>query len=156
MIVTDIKYISDFEKLSKNMEIAIDFLKRIDLQAIKDGKYSIVDDEIYAIVSTYYTRDHDISKFESHKKYIDIHCMISGQEQIFCNDASHLEVESEYDEKNDKIKFKDKPGEFLIHLKPGTAAIFYPYDAHKACCKVKDKIEQVRKLLIKVKIKNSP
>ncbi|AYO31078.1 MAG: hypothetical protein PWR06_113 [Thermoanaerobacteraceae bacterium] len=152
MIVTDIKNLSDFKKLSKNMQIAIDYLEGINPQSMQDGRYNVVDDDIYAIVSTYRTREHNASMFEVHKKYIDIQCMISGEEMIFCNESSRLEAQGEYNTAHDKLNFKDQAGEVLIHLKPGMAAIFYPYDAHKACCKVNDKTEQVRKLLVKVKI----
>ncbi|MDN5313530.1 MAG: hypothetical protein PWQ68_2504, partial [Thermoanaerobacteraceae bacterium] len=122
------------------------------LEWIPDGRYNVADDDIYAIVSTYHTREHNKSMFEVHKKYIDIQCMISGEELIFCNESSRLEAHGEYNTANDKLNFNDQTGEVLIHLKPGMAAIFYPNDAHKACCKVNDKTEEVRKLLIKVKI----
>ena len=119
---------------------------------MEDGKYSVTGDDIYIVVSIYLTREHNESKYEAHRNYIDIQCLISGEEIIFCNEASRMEVDDAYNSVKDKLNFKDQTGEVSIHLKPGMTAIFYPNDAHKACCKVDGEPKQVRKLLVKIKL----
>ena len=41
---------------TKNIEIGLDFLKNIDFSTLKDGKYEILGDEVYAIVQSYQTK----------------------------------------------------------------------------------------------------
>lgn len=151
MIIADLNSLAPYKRMSKNMEIAIDYLGKIDLSSLEDGKYPVEGDDIYVVVSTYLTREHSESKYEVHRNYIDIQCLINGEELIFCNEACRMEAEGTYNTETDKLNFKDQIGEVSIHLKPGMAAIFYPNDAHKACCKLDDEPKQVRKLLVKVK-----
>ncbi|MGE4284584.1 MAG: YhcH/YjgK/YiaL family protein [Clostridia bacterium] len=152
MIIADFNSLAPYKAVSKNMQLAIEYLEQIDLQSMEDDKYHVIDDDIFVVVSTYPTRDHNESKYEAHRNYIDIQCLISGEELIFCNQACRMEADGSYNAVNDKLNFKDQEGEVSIHLKPGMAVIFYPNDAHKACCKFDDKPKQVRKLLVKVKL----
>lgn len=151
MIVTGLNNLTLYKTMSPNMEIAIEYLERINMQSMEDGKYSVKGDDIYCMVSTYFTRDHDVSKYEIHRNYIDIQCIISGEELVFCSDASRMEADGAYDAEKDKMNLKDQQGEVSILLKPGMAGVFYPNDAHKPCCKIGDDLKQVRKLVIKVK-----
>ncbi|KGK86450.1 YhcH/YjgK/YiaL family protein [Clostridium sp. HMP27] len=152
MIIAGLNSLAPYKAISKNMSLAIEYLERIDLESLEDGKYSIDGDDVYAVVSTYMTREHNESKYENHRNYIDIQCLICGEELVFCNQSYTMERDGDYNTINDKLNFKDKSGEITIHLKPGLASIFYPNDAHKACCKIGDEPKQVRKLLIKVKL----
>ena len=152
MIIADINSLAPYKTMSKNMQLALEFLKGVDLESLEDGKYPVIDNDIFIVVSTYPTREHSECKYEIHHNYIDIQCLISGEELIFCNEASRLEAYGEYNPATDKLNFKDQLGEVSIHLKPGMAAIFYPNDAHKACCRLGHESKQVRKLLVKVKL----
>lgn len=152
MIIADIHSLAPYKAISKNMQFAIEYLEGIGSQSMEDGKYPVAGDDVYAVVSTYLTRAHSESKYEAHRNYIDIQCLISGEERIFCNEACRMEAEGDYNAVNDKFNFRDQTGAVSIHLKPGMAAIFYPDDAHKACCKLEDEPKQVRKLLVKVKL----
>jgi len=152
MIIADIKSLSPYKAMSTNMKLAVEYLENVDVESLRDGRYPVAGDDVYIVVSTYTTRQHSESKYEVHHNYIDVQCLLSGEELIFCNEACRLEADGEYNASTDKLNFKDRPGEVSIHLKPGMAAVFYPNDAHKACCMLGDEPSQVRKLLIKVKI----
>lgn len=152
MIITGLNSLAHYKHLSKNMKTAIEYLEKINFQTIQDGKYEILDKDIYMIISTYNTKENNESKYEAHRKYIDVQCLIEGEELIFCNEASSMKCEGTYKEENDKINFIDRAGDITIHLKPGMVAIFYPSDAHKACCKIGNEPKQVRKLLLKIRL----
>jgi YhcH/YjgK/YiaL family protein len=152
MIIAGLNSLAPYKAMSKNMQLAIEYLEGIDFDSLEDGKYSVKDNDIYVVVSTYPTRVHNESKYEIHHNYIDIQCLISGEELIFCNEINCMEADGVYNEATDKLNLKDQAGEVSVHLKPGMAAIFYPNDAHKACCMLNGEIRQVRKLLVKVKL----
>ena len=152
MIIADLKSLAPYKAMSRNMQCAIEYLEKVDMGALEDGKFPVSGDDVYIVVNTYPTREHSESKYEIHHNYIDIQCLIAGEELIFCNEASRLEEDGAYNPANDKQNFKEQTGEVSIHMKPGMAAIFYPNDAHKACCKLESEPVQVRKLLIKVKL----
>ncbi len=152
MIIADLKSLTPYKALSRNMELAIDYLGEIDFETMEDGKYPVVGDDIYVVVSTYATREHGESKYEVHRNYIDIQCLISGEELIYCNEFCRMEADGDYNPPNDKQNLKDQTGEVAIHLKPGMAAVFYPNDAHKACCRLRNEPQKVRKLLVKVRL----
>lgn len=50
------------------------------------------------------------------------------------------------------LSLKDQSGEVTIHMRHGMASVFYPNDAHKACCMIDTEPKQARKLLLKVKL----
>jgi biofilm protein TabA len=152
MIIAELNSLGYYKSLSKNMKLAIEYLEEVNFQSLEDGKYSIMDNDVYAVVSTYMTREHNASKYEIHHNYIDIQCLISGEELVFWNEAGKLEEDGVYNEVNDKLNFKDMNGEVAINLKSDLAVIFFPNDGHKACCKIGDESKQVRKLLLKVRV----
>lgn len=152
MIIAEINSLASYKVLSKNMQTAIEYLEKADFKSLEDGKLSISGDDVYAVVSTYMTREHNVSRYEIHHNYIDIQCLISGEELIFCNEASKMENDGDYNPETDKLNLKNKDGDVTIHLKPGMASVFYPNDAHKACCMTDSEPKQTRKLLLKVKL----
>lgn len=152
MLLLDLKDLSLCKKLDERMTRAADYLESIQIETLSDGRYAIAGGDIYMVVSNYLTREHDASQFETHQNYIDIQCLISGEELIFWNRAEDMRFDGDYNPETDKQNYFDQDGSACIRLCPGIAVVFYPGDAHKACCKVGDSLEPVRKLLIKVKI----
>lgn len=153
MIVTNINSLEYYKSIGERMKLAMEYLKNINTAMLDDGKYNIDSDNIFANVSTYETRKCCESKYEAHRRYIDIQCLIEGEELIYYNDTAFMEADGEYNAEKDKINFKDSKAAASIHLIPGLIAIYYPSDAHKACCRIDDSFSsKVRKLVIKVKI----
>jgi YhcH/YjgK/YiaL family protein len=75
-----------------------------------------------AIPIEYQTKDFDLSKFENHRKYIDVHYIIHGSELIGLANIQHVKPNMDYDELHDyqlfdgiiKEKILLQEGEFLI------------------------------------------
>lgn len=151
MIIADFKDLDLYSSLSLNLKKAFEYIKNFDKQNIADGKYAIEGDDIYAVVSSYNTKDEENSKFEIHNKYLDIQCILEGEEFIYVTNKDSLNFIDEYDEITDKHHLDGSLKQVCVRLKPNTALILFANDAHKACCKI-EKSMPVRKLLIKVKI----
>ncbi len=127
---------------------AIDYLKNTNFNNMPDGKIYI-DDEIWANLQTYYTKDDAL--FEAHKKYIDIQFMLAGQEKISVCDYKNCSSVIPYDEEKD-IEFLNSNDWNDIEMYTGDFLILYPEDAHKPSISINNEQHHVRKLVIKVPV----
>jgi len=108
---------------------AFAFLKNQDLNKIEKGKYPIDGDNVFASVTTDSTKNFDKTNWESHRKYIDLQYVISGEEKIGIYPVAKATVTKEYDEKRDAANYS-ADGK-LYSAGPGTFFIFFPSDAHR-------------------------
>ena len=76
----------------KYWDEAFAFLKNNDLTKLAPGKYPIDGDNVYASITEDSTKDYDKSKWESHRKYIDLQYVISGEEKIGVAPVANLKV----------------------------------------------------------------
>lgn len=93
----------------------------------------------------------DSTIIESHVKEVDIQILLSGHEHIKMYDRSAVEVKVPYDEETD-VTFYDIKGapHTEINLEPGYMGIFFPDDIHHPQFAVNNKIEKLKKIVIKV------
>lgn len=120
-------------------------------ESIKDRRYEIKGDDIYALVQSYKTDAPENKKLESHRRYIDIQYIVSGREVIGWLPTGGLKVMTPYSEEKDVVFYHNSEGMSQLVLTPGMFAVFYPHDAHRPGC-FSDKPGQVRKIVVKVKI----
>lgn len=94
MWVGKIEDLKNFDGLSEEVKISVlEFLKTNDLKALENGKHDLVNGN-YVNVFEYDTKEND-GVFETHKRYIDIHFVISGEEKILWSDK-YLEETKPY------------------------------------------------------------
>ena len=80
MIFDNLNNMEQYYKLNENFKIGFEFLLNNDLKSLKDGKYQIKGDEVFANIQSLTTKEKSQKKWEAHKKYIDIQYVISGKE----------------------------------------------------------------------------
>ena len=122
------EFARQYQTNKKYFDEAFAFLKNHDLTKLAPGKYPIDGDNVYATVTYDPTKDYDKSRWESHKKYIDLQYVISGEEKIGVAPASNLTVTESYSAEND-IAHYDGTGK-IYDAKPGTFFLFFPGTAH--------------------------
>lgn len=144
-LMTNAKYFSKgLEPLSKAMA----FIKKIDC-SVKDGRYEICGDAMYAIVFTYRTKKDKTLPFEAHRKYIDLQCMLKGEERIDVVQGRGFRIKSRYSAGKDALFIYPPKHYFSILLSPGYFTLFYPHDFHRPSQCITAP-EEVRKLVIKI------
>ena len=99
-------------------------------EEIKDcepGRYEF--DGGFILLQTGVCKSMDTDKFEVHRKYVDVQCLLEGEEWFEWADLRDLDNNDDYDADKDKgvplgygMQFK---------LSPGMAVAFWPNDAHK-------------------------
>ena len=124
------------------------FLKEQDLEILTTGKYIIDEDNAFAMISEYSTKDIDDCRWESHVKYIDLQHIIKGKENMGITSIDKTVVTDPYDENNDIIFYT---GEGAYHIaSPYAFFLFFPQDVHRPCIKIGE-AETVKKLVVKIK-----
>lgn len=151
MIFGDINNTRDMEKIYPDPIIkAINHLKSVDLNDIEAGKYEIQGQDIYYNVVDVETKDKKLGRPEIHKKFIDIHFLIKGEELIgFARDSSNNRVSEELFEKRDILFYENVENEMDLVMKPGNFVILFPNDVHRAAC-VLEKKSLIRKVIVKI------
>lgn len=126
MIYDYLKNLSKYEIITPDI---LNFLKRTDLT---EGRYKL-ENGVYASVSKYRPKDSMQCRFESHRKYIDIQCVLSGEEIIEITPVEGLKEEAPYDAEKDLFFYHDgnKKQSTLLKMLEGTFCVLYPEEAHK-------------------------
>lgn len=118
------------------------------------GHYEI-DDEAYANIDVYETKEYDICFPEAHKRYIDIQMILSGEERLDFANISELSIKDDYDEERDIMFFHNPEKMNTLYLKKGYFALLYPTDAHKPQMKSSENSQTVKKVVVKIAVKKS-
>lgn len=118
------------------------------------GHYEI-DDEAYANIDVYETKEYDICFPEAHKRYIDIQMLLSGEEKLDFANISELSIKDDYDEERDIMFFHNPEKMNTLYLKKGYFALLYPTDAHKPQIKSSENSQTVKKVVVKIAVKKS-
>lgn len=144
-----VAFAMQYHKNEKVWDEAFKFLSRPDLDTLSPGKYPIDGDKVYASISVGPNKEFDKTRFESHRKYIDLQYVIKGKEKIGVASVAKATVTVPYSEPND-IAHYTAEGKYYIAA-PGTFFLFFPVNAHRPNIKV-DGYDTVRKLVIKIKV----
>jgi biofilm protein TabA len=128
---------------------AFAFLKEHDLKALSKGRYEIDGENVYASVTESPSRDFDSTKWESHRKYIDIQYVIEGKELVGVYPVTGATVIRPYDEKKDVANYM-ADGK-IYEMAPGTFFIFFPSQAHRPGI-TPGGYKPVKKIVIKLRV----
>jgi YhcH/YjgK/YiaL family protein len=130
MIVANLKDAEKYYGVHKDFKAAFEFLKSLSVDS-PDGTTVFRDGEVWCGVTTSAAKVDDGGEktFEAHRKFIDIQCVIKGQEVMGYSDISEVgETKLPYDESRDVGLYG---GEYsTLILKDGDFAVFFPEDAH--------------------------
>ncbi|MEO5911974.1 MAG: YhcH/YjgK/YiaL family protein [Pelobium sp.] len=128
---------------------AFEWMKSQDLNALAVGKYPIDGDNAYASITEIIDKPLEDTKWESHKKYIDLQYIISGAEKIGISPTVAGEVINPYTDAKDVMNYKIDDAKFVTAT-PKAFYLFFPADAHRPNIKVNE--EKVKKLVIKIHV----
>ena len=128
-----------------------EFLETYDITTVENGKYDLLDD-CYVNVTEYDTKEEpdDALELEAHENYIDVQLTAVGEEVLYFQSIELGESIIDYDKKKD-IEFFNAEWSNTLTLYPGNFAIIFPNDLHAGGF-ISDKIENVKKLVFKLKI----
>ncbi|MFA5337537.1 MAG: YhcH/YjgK/YiaL family protein [Candidatus Omnitrophota bacterium] len=130
MVIDTLDNSCQYTKLHKYFKPAFEFLKKENLKKYREGRYDIIKNNVYALISKAKGRGIKGASLEAHRKYIDIQVALSGEDLIGHKPLSECRIKkAEYNAKGDCVFFKDKSN-FWFRLKGDSFAIFFPHDVH--------------------------
>lgn len=118
-----------------------------------DGRYAIRGEDLFVIAEGGTTHDPATRRFESHRRYIDIQVSLDGGEVMEWTPVAGLQVDLDFQPDGDIAFYRqpDRPVTRLAVL-PGSAAVFFPSDAHKPVLHLGATPTPFRKLVFKVAV----
>ena len=114
---------------------ALAFLAREDLAELEAGRHEICGDEVFANVQQIVTVPAGEKDYEAHRRYADIHYVISGTELLGVAPVAECAPVGEFSEADDFGLYTPGAREAWATLLPGELVVTPPSDAHKpGCC----------------------
>ena len=152
MVASDLKHVEDQLAVTPCLQKALSFLRWTNVSELVEGKIEIEGERIYALVQCHDTEATDKPKLEFHRRFIDAHYIVSGEEVIGWAPAERLTITEAYDEKKD-VAFGTAPLSEVtpVYVSAGQLAVFYPEDAH-APKLAAGKPSRVKKIVVKVAV----
>lgn len=131
MIIASLKNTARVEHLHPLFKQLFDYMRSHDLSQVTAGRLTLSGDDLYINVADATLRSETEQKLEVHRKYIDVHFPLSGDERIGWRELQTLSCESDapFDETNDFALYA-APASVYFTLHAGELCIVYPEDAH--------------------------
>lgn len=146
MILDTIDNFGKYLSLNSNFAKALEFLQNSNLAELPLGRNEICGDLVYANVVELKAKSKEEAPIEIHRKYIDVHVPLSGDEVIGYTPLNELPY-ADFVEEDDAALY---PASLLardyFNVKIGEFAIFFPQDGHAPA--ITDK--PLKKIIIKV------
>lgn len=137
-------------QLRARIATALAFLKDNDLASFANGSVEIEPGVITANFMSYETVAPAEVAFETHDRFMDIQCMIQGQEIIGVADRANLTEKIAYNAQKDITFYHDPATAYSqILLAAGTLVTLMPDEAHKPKIAVSGP-ETIKKVVIKI------
>ena len=136
------------EKCPKLWQTVAQWLRTTDLNALPLGRNEI-GEGAYANVAEYETRLQ--SKYELHRRYIDVQLLARGEEIVFVAPKEDgIDPLGEFDVEKDCILFASARNACGVRVAPDSYLALYPSDAHMPCMAVDGRPAPVRKIVVKI------
>ena len=146
MILDTIDNLGKYLSLNPNFAKALEFLQNSNIAELPLGRNEVYGDLVYANVVEVKVKSKEEAPIEIHRKYIDVHVPLSGDEVIGYTPLNELPY-ADFVEEDDAALY---PASLLardyLNVKIGEFAIFFPQDGHAPA--ITDK--PLKKIIIKV------
>ena len=129
MILDTLENAAKYTDFKAGLSEGFGFLDQPAVAELQPGRYEISDDLVFAIVEKNQGRKVSEGKLESHRKYIDIQYVISGEETMGWSPLADCVSDGGYDAERDLEFFEGEP-QALVRVPAGSFAVFLPTDAH--------------------------
>lgn len=146
MILDTIENFGEYLSLNPNFAKAMDFLQNNNLTELPLGRNEICGDSVFANVVEVKPRTKEEASIEIHRKYIDVHIPLSGDEVMGYTPLSELPY-AEFVEADDAALYPvSLSARDYFNVKKGDFAIFFPQDGHAPAITEKP----LKKIILKV------
>ena len=137
-----------YRGIHPNLDLALEHITPEFLASLRDNqRVELKGDLVYCTRFTYETIPQEESFFEAHRRYLDIHIMVEGEERVDMNRPEDLKL-TDAQEGNDFYAYQGESWHSTM-LKPGEFLVVFPGVAHPIKVQV-DGPKTVSKAVFKV------
>lgn len=137
-----------YRGIHPNLDLALEHITPEFLASLRDNqRVELKGDLVYCTRFTYETIPQEESFFEAHRRYLDIHIVVEGEERVDMNRPEDLKL-TDAQEGNDFYAYQGESWHSTV-LKPGEFLVVFPGDAHRIKVQV-DGPKTVSKAVFKV------
>lgn len=139
-----------YKGIDRRLDAALDLVSNTDFAALSLGRYDLNADVFYTVM------DCDLlpweqTRWERHKKYIDIQIVFGDMEKIAVWPVDRLNGWDTYSEERDVCFTDDDTQGAILPMRSDSFAVFFPEDAHRTCWAA-GKEKTARKVVIKIPV----
>jgi len=149
MIVDKIGNAALYYNAGPRVRKALEFLEKLDMAALEDGKVEIEGEDVFAFKVEYTSKPRSESAWEAHRNYIDVQFIVDGNECIGYEYIGNLNVTQEYDVETDSMLLEGEGS--MVKCGSGTFMLLYPQDAHMPGVQDNGPCE-MKKVIVKVRV----
>ena len=149
MIFGNINNLEEFPFLEEQVKECFEYAKEHNLASFEKGSHEIDGERLFVNIVEYTTTAAKERFWEAHRKYLDVHVMLHGTEQIDLNFIQNMDVK-EFVEKDDFLPMDGEKNSSVV-LRDGDILICYPSDGHRTAVAVEEP-EKIKKAIFKVRI----
>jgi len=149
MIYDQLKNAHIYFGVSEHVAMALRFLQTSDFSRLADGRHEIDGGNAYAMILTYQTRLPEGASPEAHDRFIDIMCMLDGEEQLLVGFRDEMDAVVDRRPDNDIVFYKGNTQP--IRIGPGRFLMLFPDDVHAPAICLGNP-QAVRKVVVKVTV----
>lgn len=149
MIFGNINNLEEFPFLEEQVKECFEYAKEHNLASFEKGSHEIDGERLFVNIVEYTTTAAKERFWEAHRKYLDVHVMLHGTEQIDLNFIQNMDVK-EFVEKDDFLPMDGEKNSSVV-LRDGDFLICYPSDGHRTAVTVEEP-EKIKKAIFKVRI----
>lgn len=151
MIYGQLDNLEQYVEKEARLQAVVEFLTQNDLQSLPVGRCDINGSLLYVNIDEYTTQPFEERNYEIHREYIDVQCILEGQESIFIEDREDLQVKIPYDRERDIAFLEDGSNAREVKMYAKDFLVIYPQEAHKPCVHLEQSCH-VRKAVFKIAI----
>ena len=145
MILDKLTAANAYRGIHPRLDEVLDRLNDGFLSTVGPETMPLEGDALYVTRFTYETLPLEDTFFEAHRRYLDVHLMVVGEERVELASPGGLEL---FEHRDDFYAYRGAAEQSLI-LRPGSFLVVFPEDAHRIKIQVNGP-ETVSKVVFKV------
>ena len=145
MILDKLSAANAYRGIHPRLDGVLDRLNEAFLATVGPETMELEGDKLYVTRFTYETLPLSETFFEVHKRYLDVHLMVQGEERV---DLASPEGLTLFEQRGDFYAYRGEAEQSLV-LRPGSFLVVFPEDAHRIKIQVNGP-ETVSKVVFKV------
>ena len=145
MILDKLTAANAYRGIHPRLDEVLDRLNDGFLSTVGPETMPLEGDALYVTRFTYETLPLEDTFFEAHRRYLDVHLMVAGQERVELASPEDLTL---FEQRGDFYAYRGEAEQSLV-LRPGSFLVVFPEDAHRIKIQVNGP-ETVSKVVFKV------